>query len=792
MCTNRRSDRAARSIWTWLWPLTGLAALAWFLIRVIPKPSRATYPCQQVAGKLAGGFLVWVAGLLGARLAFHKAHAHLARKAFIAAAIMFVLGIWIIWLTLPAPGVSAAFVPVDPPNMPIGVAKGIHPGRVVWVHDPAATRWNGITGNWWEDPNTDQGIVDAMLSRAVRTLTGQQDDRAAWDALFRHYNQGIGQGDVGYQVPEAIAIKINTNQDNGGPWPKGAGMPSPQVIQSLLQQLIHVAGVPGELITVYDASRAIGDPIYQRISNSPDPQLQKVRFVTRPSNATQGRLPAEPDYRYPVIFADKTIQYGARAFLPTCVTQAKYLINVALLRPHTLFGITVCGKNLFGTIYWSGYTWTPEPLHNYGLRGNRMGSYNCLVDLIGHPHLGGKTILYLIDGLYPALNQTSNVIRYDSLGNAWASLILASQDPIAIDSVALDIMRNEPRCVEVTGQGVDNYLHEGALADNPPSRVFYDPDGDKNRLTSLGVHEHWNNPVDKQYSRNLGLGSGIELVRPQAIDANGPVMNTRTGIRYDSISAAIGAAVDGDVIVVSPGLYSESVTIYASQIVLRSSDPNNLEVIRSTVIQAQPIGLSLYNCLGTTRIEGLTITGCGIGIRAVRSRPQLYNCRIVANATTAIVAGNSSSIRLVNCLVAGNGGNGIDLVPVKTARGHVYHSSGEIIQCTIADNKGYGLSGGIVTVNGSIIYGNQAGQILCDSAQVSYSNVQAGWSGVGNIAVEPGFVDADYHISADSGCVDAGDPGFAYQDVLADIDGQPRILNGRIDIGIDEVPLTAE
>jgi len=32
------------------------------------------------------------------------------------------------------------------------------------------------------------------------------------------------------------------------------------------------------------------------------------------------------------------------------------------------------------------------------------------------------------------------------------------------------------------------------------------------RLESLGVHEHWNNANDKQYSRNLGAGNGIELV----------------------------------------------------------------------------------------------------------------------------------------------------------------------------------------------------------------------------------------------------------------------------------------
>ena len=36
------------------------------------------------------------------------------------------------------------------------------------------------------------------------------------------------------------------------------------------------------------------------------------------------------------------------------------------------------------------------------------------------------------------------------------------------------------------------------------------------RLASLGVHEHWNNAVDKQYSRNLGLAEGIELVKLEA------------------------------------------------------------------------------------------------------------------------------------------------------------------------------------------------------------------------------------------------------------------------------------
>jgi hypothetical protein len=178
--------------------------------------------------------------------------------------------------------------------------------------------------------------------------------------------------------------------------------------------------------------------------------------------------------------------------------------------------MTLCGKNHFGTMYFpNDRGWSPSPLHKYGSRDNAMGSYNCLVNLNGDKHLGGKTMLYMIDGLYPARNQSSSVIRFAGFDNDWFSSILVSQDLVAIDSVGLDFLRNEQavgsNMVDVVGHP-DNYLHEAALADHPPSGTTYDPEGDGTTLESLGVHEHWNNPKDRQYSRNLETGNGIELV----------------------------------------------------------------------------------------------------------------------------------------------------------------------------------------------------------------------------------------------------------------------------------------
>jgi hypothetical protein len=57
-------------------------------------------------------------------------------------------------------------------------------------------------------------------------------------------------------------------------------------------------------------------------------------------------------------------------------------------------------------------------------------------------------------------------------------------------------------------------LHEAALIPDPCSGATYDPNNDGGLTESLGVHEHWNNATDKQYSRNLDPlnGTGIELV----------------------------------------------------------------------------------------------------------------------------------------------------------------------------------------------------------------------------------------------------------------------------------------
>jgi hypothetical protein len=429
---------------------------------------------------------------------------------------------------------AAAWNPNEGPNKPIGEAKGIHPGRVVWVHNPKVATWDGVTdhmrvikstGEWWDDEYCNQDISTEMVSSAVKSLAGDRSEKKSWELIFKHFNDTHGFGNNGYKPGEKIAIKVNFNNDrsNSQPWTPGRGMPSPQLLQAFLRQLVQNAGVPGEDITVFDAAsgRFISDPVYNRIMSDPDARLHKIHFQVNPPMAAKGREPVEPDETDPIKFSDPKVGV---CYQPKCVVEAKYRISYALLRAHETCGITCCTKNNNGSIYWpaSNY-WGPRVYHEFIYKTRGRPAYSAFVDIMSHRQIGGKSLLDFIDGLYSAEQSETNVTRWESFGNHWTSSVLISQDPIAIDSVALDFIRNEPKQFGVHSlfrgeQGhADNWMHEAALIGNAPSGTKYDPEQDGSVFTkSLGVHEHWNNPTDRKYSRNMGKKEGIELVTVKA------------------------------------------------------------------------------------------------------------------------------------------------------------------------------------------------------------------------------------------------------------------------------------
>ncbi|NJK86117.1 MAG: T9SS type A sorting domain-containing protein [Bacteroidales bacterium] len=153
--------------------------------------------------------------------------------------------------------------------------------------------------------------------------------------------------------------------------------------------------------------------------------------------------------------------------------------------------------------------------------------YRVFVDIMGSRYLGQNTLLYLMDGLWGTSEEhlPPAKFRTSPFNNNWSNSILASLDPVAIESVCLDILQKEFVTEEINSNdnltrynfvqwnAVDDYLHQAASSSNWPLGIIYDPDNSGIPLASLGVHEHWNNPDDMLYSGNLGTGNGIELIR---------------------------------------------------------------------------------------------------------------------------------------------------------------------------------------------------------------------------------------------------------------------------------------
>ncbi|MHC4423625.1 MAG: choice-of-anchor Q domain-containing protein [Planctomycetota bacterium] len=94
---------------------------------------------------------------------------------------------------------------------------------------------------------------------------------------------------------------------------------------------------------------------------------------------------------------------------------------------------------------------------------------------------------------------------------------------------------------------------------------------------------------------------------------------------------------------------------------------------------------------------------------------------------------------------------------------------------------------------------------------ITYSNIESGHPGQGNIDADPCFVDTgywdanglwvegDYHLLEASPCIDAGDPNYIAGPNETDLDGNPRVVDGDndgnsvVDMGAYErMPVPAE
>ena len=330
---------------------------------------------------------------------------------------------------------------------------------------------------------------------------------------------------------------------------------------------------------------------------------------------------------------------------------------------------------------------------------------------------------------------------------------------------------------------------------------------------------------------------------------DGPVQNVRTDKRYDYIQHAINDAGTGDEIVVGQRSYLETVDFAGKAIKVRSTDPTDPAIVAGTVIQNLDTLVTFARGEDANSVlDGLTLLWGDRGILCYAASPTITRCNIDANRGPGIELQNQSKPQITKCRITANEGPGIRMATAGQGR-IVRHSQPTIRNCIIAANRKEGINGGkpiiincTITENleegvlaagpvvtNSIVYFNHGGgaQITSGYVTVTYSDIEGGWEGDGNIQADPCFVapgqwvggsdsglsgdqpapDAvwwtgDYHLRSEgrrwdsrnsswvsdattSPCIDAGDPASPLLEEPAAMEqpgGQPYV-NTRIDIG---------
>ena len=228
-------------------------------------------------------------------------------------------------------------------------------------------------------------------------------------------------------------------------------------------------------------------------------------------------------------------------------------------------------------------------------------------------------------------------------------------------------------------------------------------------------------------------------------------------------------------------------------------------------------GGGMENFMSTTTLTNCTFSGNwsgheGGGMENFKSSLILTNCTFSAN--TAESGGGmynyDCSLGLINCIFSGNSAD--------NRGGGIYNlrTAPTLTNCTFAGNlapNGKALAcdsfnqplPGDFRMNNCILWGggDQIWNIDGSTITINYSDVQGGWPGKGNIDadplfIEPGYwnanglwIDGDYHLLQDSPCIDTGDPNYIAKPNETDLDGKPRIVGGRIDMGAYETPVFA-
>lgn len=300
-----------------------------------------------------------------------------------------------------------------------------------------------------------------------------------------------------------------------------------------------------------------------------------------------------------------------------------------------------------------------------------------------------------------------------------------------------------------------------------------------------------------------------------------------------TIQDAVDASSDGDLILVTNGVYQTGgqvvygnamnrVAVTKPVTVLSVNGPGTTTILGAVYPYFEYGTRCAYLTNGVT-LAGFTLSSGEVGFGAdyhnfngggvyAESGAVISNCVVSGNSIyTAGDGGGDFGGTLVNCNISGNSvPEGTD---VTTVGGGAYEAT--LINCVVFDNSSGGYGGGAheCTLNNCTVAGNYAAvgggtsfctvnnSIVCFNSNNQnygyYPNYIGGGfdycctspdpGGTENIVSDPGFVDLtndDFNLLPISPCINSGDN--SYVTTATDLNGNPRIVGGTVDIGACE------
>jgi uncharacterized protein (DUF362 family) len=320
--------------------------------------------------------------------------------------------------------------PLSPVYLPMVANRALKngaQGHVLHLHASAVTDWYFYSDLYYGRtqssgvPGVSQPLVDAMLDRGLCELLGLPLGAVgeAWRRLTPDYVPG-----------DRVAIKVNLNNSFDCSTTTTAidaiAQPVNSVVRGLLQRGVREAD-----IVVYDAIRSFSDRVYRELV------YKGVQIHDEGCHGYTATFNSSDPNAVVQFFPPS----GGLGTVRLCdaLIESKYLINMPILKGHPLAGVTLGFKNHFGS------TNNPAGMHDYvSTDYSLIDQYDALVDLFANPHIRYKTVLTVGDGIYGSKRyQNTPPQPWDTFGGASPCSLFLSTDPVAIDCVMHDLLKEE-------------------------------------------------------------------------------------------------------------------------------------------------------------------------------------------------------------------------------------------------------------------------------------------------------------------------------------------------------------